>query len=102
MARRHFSPPAGGNLQFRLDECAIPDRATCIEMFNEILEEADAGPHYDPAPELTARYRAVMHWRFKRSSLPAGLHADSIEKPMAAVGVALLAEVQLRPKVQRK
>lgn len=74
----------------RPDQRAIPDRATCIDMLDEISAEAYAAPHWHPAPELTVRYESVMHWLRHGKAIPAKKVAALRCKPELAANIGML------------
>jgi len=50
---------------------AVPDRATCLAMLEEIRQEAERAPQFEPAGELTVRYYTVLHWLSDGTAIPA-------------------------------
>jgi hypothetical protein len=73
------------------DTRAVPDRATCIDMLDEISSEAYAAPHWSPTPELTVRYEIVMHWLLHGKRAPARKVAMLRRQPEFAANVGMAA-----------
>jgi hypothetical protein len=74
---------------------SVPERAMCIEMMREILEECGGMSHSQrmlPSPDFSLRYYTVLHWMTARTPYPAEQAQECLEEPslVAAICVEIL------------